>query len=71
MIARLRSLVGGQTAIIGVGGVFTAADAWEMFRAGADLVQLYTALVYRGPGVVKRINQGLLRLLEEHGWPRG
>ena len=65
VVAQLRSLVGREIPIIGVGGIFTAEDAWAMLRAGADLIQLYTGLVYCGPGIVKRINQGLLRLMEE------
>lgn len=47
-------------AIIGVGGIFTAEDALEKLDAGADLVQVYTGFVYEGPGMVKKINQGLL-----------
>jgi len=70
VVTQLRRLVGRDAAIIGVGGIFTAEDAWEMLHAGADLVQLFTALVYHGLGVVKRINQGLLRL-EGRGWPKG
>jgi len=53
--------------IIGVGGIFNARDAYEMMRAGASLVQLYTGIVYEGPAVVNRINQGLLTLLERDG----
>jgi dihydroorotate dehydrogenase (fumarate)/dihydroorotate dehydrogenase len=54
--------------LIGVGGVFTAEDAYELIRHGASLVQLYTALVYRGPAVVWEINRGLARLLERDGF---
>lgn len=54
--------------IVGVGGIFTAEDAYEKLRAGATLVQLYTALVYRGPGIAASINQGLLELLERDGF---
>lgn len=54
--------------IIGVGGIFTADDAYQKLRAGASLVQLYTALVYRGPGIAKEINEGLLALLERDGF---
>jgi dihydroorotate dehydrogenase len=46
-------------AIIGVGGIASAADAREKLDAGADLVQLYTALVYRGPGLAGEIVRGL------------
>ncbi len=58
----------GQLPIIGVGGVFTAADAWDKIRAGAGLVQLYTGLIYEGPGVVKRINDGLSSILKKEGF---
>ncbi len=54
--------------VIGVGGVFTAEDAYEKIRAGASLVQLYTGFVYRGPGIARDINQGLLRLLDRDGF---
>ncbi len=53
--------------IIGVGGVFTAEDAYEKITAGASLVQLYTGLVYQGPGIAKSINQGLVKFLEKDG----
>lgn len=54
--------------IIGVGGVFSADDAYRKIRLGASLVQLLTALVYEGPGIVKTINRGLVRLLERDGF---
>ena len=57
-------------ALIGVGGIFSAADAYQMLRSGASLVQLYTALVYRGPGLVRQINEGLLKLLDRDGFKR-
>lgn len=57
----------GKLPIIGVGGIFNAADAWEKITAGASLVQLYTGLVYEGPGVARSIVTGLLRLLKESG----
>jgi dihydroorotate dehydrogenase len=57
----------GKLPIIGVGGIFTAADAWEKIAAGASLVQVYTGLVYEGPGICKRIVNGLLERLEEKG----
>jgi dihydroorotate dehydrogenase (fumarate)/dihydroorotate dehydrogenase len=53
--------------VIGSGGVFTAADAYRMIGLGAALVQLYTALVYEGPGVVERITEGLAELIERDG----
>ncbi len=57
----------GQLPIIGVGGVFTADDAWEKITAGASLVQLYTGWTYQGPWTVLRILQGLLNKLDAHG----
>jgi dihydroorotate dehydrogenase len=59
MIGRLRSLLPDRMAIIGVGGIFCAEDAREKIRAGADLVQVYTGLVYRGPGLVRELAEGL------------
>ncbi|GGM76064.1 dihydroorotate dehydrogenase [Halarchaeum rubridurum] len=54
--------------VVGVGGVFTAADAYEKIRAGASVVQLYTGMVYRGPAIATDINRGLLDLLERDGF---
>jgi dihydroorotate dehydrogenase len=53
--------------IIGIGGIFTAEDAYEKIQLGASLVQLLTALVYEGPGIVHKINVGLGKLLERDG----
>jgi dihydroorotate dehydrogenase len=58
----------GELPIIGVGGIFTAENAYEKITAGATTVQILTGFVYEGPGAVKRINQGLLRLLERDGF---
>ena len=55
--------------LIGSGGVRTAADAYRKIRLGASLVQLYTALVYQGPGLVRTINRGLVELLRRDGLP--
>jgi dihydroorotate dehydrogenase len=63
-------LTGGKLPIIGLGGISQATDAYEKIRAGASLVQLYTALVFRGPGVVQEINSGLLALLKRDGFAR-
>lgn len=57
----------GKLPIIGVGGIFDAQDAWEKIAAGASLVQVYTGLVYEGPGIARAITRGLLRKLEENG----
>lgn len=59
MIAELRRLLPAGIAIIGVGGIFGAEDALAKLRAGADLVQVYTGLVYRGPGLVRELVAGL------------
>lgn len=58
----------GALPIIGVGGVFSGADAWEKICAGASLIQLYTGLIYEGPGIVRRINQNLAALLKREGF---
>ena len=59
VVAKLRRALPASVAIIGVGGIASAADAREKLDAGANLVQLYTALVYRGPGLVGEIVRGL------------
>jgi dihydroorotate dehydrogenase len=53
VIAQLRSALGPKYPIIGVGGIMSAADAVEKIRAGADVVQMYTGLIYKGPQLVK------------------
>ena len=68
MIADLYRLTRGRVPIIGVGGIFTAADAWEKIAAGASLVQLYTGFIYQGPCVAKAINDGLATFLEKAGF---
>ena len=60
--------VGRRVPIIGVGGIFSADDAYERIRAGASLLQLYTVLIYEGPGVVARIVHGLGRRLAADGF---
>ncbi len=60
IIRALHRLGGGRVPIIGVGGIFTAADAREKLEAGASLVQLYTGFVYEGPLVARRICEGLV-----------
>jgi hypothetical protein len=54
--------------LIGVGGVFTAEDAYEKIRSGASLVQLYTGWIYGGPGAAARIIRGLVQLLRRDGF---
>ena len=59
--------LGNEVTIIGTGGVFSGSDAYEKIRAGAAAVQIYTALIYEGPGLVKRVKQELAELLEKDG----
>ncbi len=63
-------LTEGRLPIVGVGGVASGRDAYLKIRAGASLVQLYTALVYQGPGLIGRINRELLDLLRRDGFSR-
>ena len=63
-----RSASGGQIPLIGVGGIATADDAWERIRAGASLVQLYSAMVYEGPRIATRIARGLAERLKRDGF---
>jgi len=68
MIATLYELTGGRIPLIGVGGIFTAEDAWEKIAAGASLVQLYTGFIYQGPRIVQQINEDLAKILEREGF---
>jgi dihydroorotate dehydrogenase len=61
-------LTQGRLPLIGVGGVGSAAEAYQKIRAGACLVQLYTALVFAGPGLVTDIKKGLAELLRADGF---
>lgn len=67
-IRNLYRLTNGKIPIIGVGGISSAADAYDKIRAGASLVQLYSALAFQGPGMVKRITSELAGLLKEDGF---
>ena len=67
VVRHLFRQTGGRLPIIGVGGIFSAADAWEKIVAGASLVQVYTGLVYEGPGVTRAVVRGLRERLREHG----
>ncbi|MCL6637171.1 MAG: quinone-dependent dihydroorotate dehydrogenase [Alicyclobacillus sp.] len=69
VVRQLYQVTRGRVPIIGCGGVFSAADAYEKICAGANLVQIYTALIYRGPQVVSEIVRGLDDLLARDGWP--
>lgn len=61
VIAQLRSALGPRFPIIGVGGILSAADAKGKVAAGADVVQIYTGLIYRGPALVREVAQALLQ----------
>lgn len=63
-----RSELGTKLPLIGVGGIGSAEDAYERIRAGASLVQLCTALPYKGPSIASDINDGLITLLEKDGF---
>lgn len=58
----------GRVPVVGVGGLFTPEDVYASLRAGAALTELYTALIYEGPGLPARLNRGLARLLERDGF---
>ena len=63
-----RKASGGALPLIGVGGIASADDAWARIRAGASLVQLYSAMVYEGPGIARRITRGLEALMRRDGF---
>ena len=68
VIALIYRLTSGKLTIIGVGGVFSAEDAWQKICAGASLIQLYTGFIYEGPSVALRINKGLVEILRRGGF---
>jgi dihydroorotate dehydrogenase len=68
VLRRLRARVGSQLVLIAAGGISTADDAWQRILAGATLVQIYSALVYEGPGLPNRIARGLLDRLDSTGF---
>jgi dihydroorotate dehydrogenase len=67
MLAQAWLRVGDAIPLVGVGGVDSAETAWAKIRAGASLVQLYSALVYEGPGLVGRIKRGLAERVRAEG----
>ena len=67
-LREFRSASGGEIPLIGVGGIATVDDAWDRIRAGASLVQLYSAMVYEGPGIGRRIAVGLAERLRREGF---
>lgn len=63
-----RKATGGAMPLVGVGGIATAEDAWARIRAGASLVQLYSAMAFAGPGIARTITKGLERLMRRDGF---
>ncbi len=63
-----RKATGGAVPLIGVGGIANADDAWARIRAGASAVQLYSAMVYQGPGIARQIVRGLEALMRRDGF---
>lgn len=67
-LRRFRAVAGSALPLVGVGGIASAEDAWARIRAGASLVQLYSALVYHGPGLARQIVRGITRLMDRDGF---
>lgn len=68
VIRTIYRLTNGTMPIVGVGGVFTADDAWDKICAGASLIQIYTGFIYEGPGIARRINEGLRQFVSKEGF---
>lgn len=68
MLGRFHKAAAGRFELIGAGGIASGADAYTRIRAGAAAVQLYSALAYEGPGLVRRINRDLAQLLRADGF---
>ena len=67
LISKTYGYCGQKLIIIGVGGVFSAADAYEKIARGATLVELITGMIFEGPGLIGEINKGLTEILESNG----
>ncbi len=68
LVRKAHALTGGKLPIVASGGVFTGQDAYAKIRAGASLIEVYTALIYEGPSLPSRINRELAGLLERDGF---
>ncbi len=68
VIRHLHRQTNGRLPIIGVGGIFSAEDAWDKITAGASLVQIYSGLVFEGPGIVREVVEGLRDRLAGGRW---
>jgi dihydroorotate dehydrogenase len=67
-IRKVYTKFGKTKVIIGVGGVFTAEDAYRKIRAGASLIEMITGMLFQGPQVISEINRGLVELLKRDGF---
>jgi len=67
-IRDFREATGGAIPLVGVGGIATAEDAWARIKAGASLVQLYSAMIYAGPFLPRKITRGLEQLMQRDGF---
>ncbi len=70
VIAHIYRQTQGRLPIIGVGGIFDAADAWEKITAGSRLLQIYTSMIFEGPGAARTLVVGLRQRLTEAGFSR-
>ncbi len=68
VIKKMYNLTNGQIPIIGVGGISNGSDCYEKIKAGASLVQIYTALIYSGPSIVSKIKNDLVDLIKTDGY---
>lgn len=68
MLAKLRRITKGRLVLVGSGGIDSPESAFAKIAAGADLLQIYTGLVFKGPGLPRAILNGLRRILSEHGF---
>lgn len=68
LIKKTRLAYGDRFTIIGVGGIFSAEDAYTKIRLGADAVELITGMIFQGPQIIGRINRGLVKLLKNDGF---
>jgi len=68
MIRKVYKFYDGKKIIIGVGGIFTAEDAYKKIKSGASLLELITGMIYQGPQTVSDINLGLVKLLRRDGY---
>ena len=68
VVRRLYKITQGRIPIIGSGGIFTADDAYERIRSGASMVEIFTVLIYEGPGILRKINEGIVQRMRSDGF---